>query len=219
MNSLMTTNEINEDLTFSVRLSPVADADGFNEYGVREREDGSIDVVFNAMEPGLRQGSLGFDVRITEEFLQHVAGNFSNPVPLQLDHSRSQMANVGVVKEVRFASPFLRVLGHIPNTGSRLRSDVIADFTHEPPAITDGSAGFGDTYELIRNEDEELEFVDATLVEFSLTPFPAGYDNGGLSPSFAEAVRRAGIVDQPEPEHRIGTSRVRPRVFATFNEI
>lgn len=209
--------QINEDLTFSVRLSPVTDADGFNEYGVRQHDDGSIDVVFNAMEPGLRKGSLGFDVRITEGFLQHVAGNFSEPVPLQLDHSRSQMANVGVVKEVRFASPFLRVLGHIPNTGSRIRTDVIADFTHEPPAITDGSAGFGDSFELERNDAGELEFVDATLAEFSLTPFPAGYDNGGLSPAFAEAVRKAGIVDGPEPP--VGTSRVKPRSHAKFTEL
>lgn len=208
---------VDEDLTFAVPLSPVTDADGFNEYGVREHDDGSIDVVFNAMEPGLRRGSLGFDIRVTDDFIRRVAAKFSDPIPLQLDHSRSQMANVGTVQEVRFADPFLRLRAHVPNTGSRIRTDVISDFTHEPPAITDGSAGFGDTFELERNDDGELEFVDATLVEFSLTPFPAGYDNGGLTPEFAEAVRRSGIVTKPEAS--FGVSRLKGHNYANIYEI
>ncbi|MFC6717898.1 hypothetical protein ACFQGT_09685 [Natrialbaceae archaeon GCM10025810] len=206
---------INEELAFSVSFSlpeSLKRPDGFNRYGVKEYEDGSIDVIFAAMEPGVRKG-----IRVTDEFLTRVAGNFSEPIPIQLDHSQGQLANVGYLKDVRFADGFLRVLGHVPNTGNSVRSDVIADFTHEPPAINDGSVGFGNDYRIERNDAGEPEFVDATLVEFSLTPFPAGYgSDGGLSPQFAEAAREAGVFNEPDAEandapvsHLKGTSRAR----------
>lgn len=205
--------KIDEELSFGVSFSQpsgISHESGFNKYGVKEYEDGSIDVIFAAMKPGLRKG-----FRITDEFLARVAGNFSDPVPLQLDHSPGQMSNVGQLNDVRFADNFLRVMAHVPNTGSSVRSDVIADFTHEPPAINDGSVGFGNDFTVERNDDGEPEFVDATLVEFSLTPFPAGYgSDGGLSPQFTRAAREAGVFSDTEAEagpvsHLRGTNRAR----------
>lgn len=200
--------DIDEELSFNVsfsRPSGLGSDTGFNEYGVKEREDGSIDVVFAAMEPGLRKG-----IRITDKFLARVARNFSNALPMQLDHSRGQLANVGHVKDVKFSDNFLRVYGHIPNTGNTVRSDVIADFTHEPPAIHDGSVGFGNDYRMERNDAGEPEFVDATMAEFSLTPFPAGYgDSGGLSPQFADAAREAGVFNDEADMTPSGTSKVK----------
>lgn len=169
--------------------------DGFNEYGVRELEDGSIDVIFAAMEPGLRHEGTPFEVEITPEFLQAVASKqYPDRIPLQFDHSQSQQANVGWVygQRVKFADGYLKVMAHVPATGSRIREDTIADFTHDPPAISDGSIGLDPrTVEVAgtSKRGEPAEFVDARLQEFSLTPFPAGYDDGGLSPQFAE---RAG---------------------------
>jgi len=170
--------------------SPAAEAlgDGFNRYGVRENDDGSIDVRFNAMEPGTRRG---YDV--TPEFLQRVASKEYSRVPVQLDHSKSQRANVGYIESdnIKFADGFARVQLHIPNTGSSIKEDVIADFTHEPPAINDASFAFDpDTIEVEPPEERggAPKFVDGRLQEVSLTPFPAGYDDGGLTPAFSEAV-------------------------------
>ncbi len=201
--------KIDEELSFNVSFArPIGlpAESGFNRYGVKEYEDGSIDVIFSAMEPGLRKG-----IRVTSEFLDKVARNFSDGLPMQLDHSQGQLANVGYVKDVKFADNFLRLVGHIPNTGNSVRSDVIADFTHEPPAINDGSVGFGNDYRIERNDDGEPEFVDATMVEFSLTPFPAGYDEGGLSPQFAHAAREAGLFteDGADEAPEDGTSRLK----------
>ncbi len=201
--------EIDEELSFNVSFSRplgIDREDGFNEYGVKEYEDGSIDVIFAAMEPGLRKG-----IRVTDEFLARVARNFSDGLPMQLDHSQGQLANVGHVKDVKFTDDFLRVLGHVPNTGNTVRTDVIADFTHEPPAIRDGSVGFGNDYRIERNDAGEPEFVDATMVEFSLTPFPAGYGGeGGLSPKFAHAAREAGVFsDETNEVPDEGTSQLR----------
>jgi hypothetical protein len=212
----MTEYEIDEALSFNFEFSSVSRDgldDGFNEYGVRERDDGSIDVIFSAMEPGLRKG-----VRITPEFLETVVENFNNSAPMQLDHSTEQMQNVGQITDARFRGD-LRLRGHIPNTGSSVRSDVIADFTHDPPAITDGSVGFEDDFELTENDSGEPEFVDATLNEFSLTPFPAGYDDGGLSPRFAEAAREAGVFDVENTTDDTGTSHLKGRNQARFHEI
>jgi hypothetical protein len=166
--------------------------DGFNEYGVREHEDGSIDVIFAAMEPGMRHEGTPFEVEITSEFLQKVASkSYPERLPLQFDHSKSQRANVGWVygDKVRFSDGFLRVMAHVPATGSQIREDTIADFTHDPPAITDGSIGLDPRSIEVNeapNRGDPAEFTDAVLKEFSLTPFPAGYDNGGLSPHFSE---------------------------------
>jgi len=206
---------IEEDLSFSVsfsnQISPSISREmGFNEYGVKSYDDGSIDVTFAAMEPGLRKG-----FRVTDEFLARVASNFTDGIPMQLDHSPGQLANVGKIKEVKFSDGYLRLLGHVPNTGNSVRNDVIADFSYTPPAITDGSVGFGQDYVIERNGSGELEFVDATLSEFSLTPFPAGYETGGLSPAFTSAARDAGLVDidshdsEKDESFSAGTSRLR----------
>lgn len=192
----MTSINIDADLAFSASAyrptqgttAPI-DTEGFNEYGVRvnEGEDGSVesvDVIFRAMEPGLRK-----DIRVTESFLAGVAADFSGPIPAQYDHDKSQRSNVGSVYAA-WSSDALYLASNIPNTGSSIRADTIADFTHEPPAITDGSVGFGRDYEIEYNEAaDEYQFVSASLNEFSFTPFPAGYDrkSGGLAPAFSEA--------------------------------
>jgi hypothetical protein len=163
--------------------------DGFNKYGVREHDDGSIDVIFAAMEPGVRKG-----IEVTDQFLSRVAShNYGGRLPLQYDHSHSQRANVGWIEpeNIKFSDNYLRVMAHVPNTGSQIRTDTINDFTHDPPAITDGSVGFDiSSIEVERpsSRDEKPRFTDARLQEFSLTPFPAGYDNGGLTPAFSDVV-------------------------------
>jgi hypothetical protein len=169
--------------------------DGFNEWGVRENDDGSVDVRFELMEPGERRGA-----EITPEFLQGVAGKNYNKIPVQLDHSDSQRANVGYIEggNVGF-NETLYGQAHIPNTGSSIRNDVIADFTHEPPQIKDLSAGFDPRSVEMKRPSKRggtPEFVDARLREVSLTPFPAGYDNGGLTPEFSSAVERTKIQFQ-----------------------
>lgn len=177
-------NSIGWNITFSLPEQVVDSLDdGFNKYGVREYEDGSIDVIFAAMEPGVRRG-----VEVTDSFLSNVARHdYNSKLPLQYDHSYSQRANVGWIEpqNIKFSNNFLRVMAHIPNTGSQIRSDTINDFTHDPPAISDGSVGFDPrTIEVDSQRGEDPTFVDARLQEFSLTPFPAGYDSGGLSPVF-----------------------------------
>lgn len=181
------------NIEFSVPEGAIgALADGFNQHGVREHEDGSIDVIFAAMEPGVRHEGTPFEVEITEEFLAKVASkSYPERIPLQFDHSHSQAANVGWVygDRVKFSDGFLKVMAHVPATGSQIREDTISDFTHDPPAITDGSVGLDPRSIEVNeapNRDDPAEFTDAELQEFSLTPFPAGYENGGLSPNFSE---------------------------------
>lgn len=177
--------------------------DGFNKYGVRENEDGSVDVRFTVMEPGVRKGA-----RITPEFLQKVASYDYDRRPVQVDHSDSQLANVGYADpdKIKFSDGVLRVQVHIPDTGSDIRNDIIADFTHDPPQITDISVGFNPetvTVETSRNRDDEPKFTDARIQEFSLTPFPAGYDEGGLTPEFSEVsgCNCGGTPEEdPDPE-------------------
>lgn len=212
--------DISEELAFNVSFSlpeSLRRPDGFNRYGVKEYEDGSIDVIFAAMEPGVRKG-----IRITDEFLSNVSRGFSDPIPLQLDHATDQLSNVGHVKDVKYSDGFLRTLAYVPNTGNSIRSDVISDFTHEPPAINDGSVGFGNDYRIERNDAGEPEFVDATMVEFSLTPFPAGYgSDGGLSPQFAKAAREAGVFTEQklDAEREDPVSHLKGTCRAQFNEI
>lgn len=184
------------NIEFSVPESVTDSLDeGFNRYGVRELDDGSIDVIFAAMEPGVRHEGTPFEVEITEQFLSRVASkNYPDRIPVQFDHSHSQRANVGWVygDQVKFSDGFLRVKAHIPATGSQIREDTISDFTHDPPAITDGSVGLDPRSIEVKdkpNKDDPAQFVDAVLQEFSLTPFPAGYDDGGLSPNFSEVNR------------------------------
>lgn len=191
---------------FSVLSSPQL-GDGFNEYGVRVNEDGSVDARFSAMEPGERRG-----VKITPSFLDNVTSHDYERLPVQLDHSQSQRANVGYLdpEHLRFRDS-MQVQVHIPNTGSSIRDDVIADFTHEPPQIQDISIGLNPrTVEVEPPESrgEPPKFVDGRLRELSLTPFPAGYDNGGLTPEFSSAVEKAVI--SPE-EHEAPKSQLLKR--------
>lgn len=161
--------------------------EGFNRYGVRENEDGSLDVRFDAMEPGVRRG-----IEITPEFLRKTTRKDYNRIPLQLDHSDSQRANVGYIEpaNIKF-NDVLQLQAHIPNTGSEVRNDIIADFKHEPPQVTDISASFDREsveVEAPESRDGTPKFTDGRFREFSLTPFPAGYDNGGLTPAFSSAI-------------------------------
>lgn len=211
------TDELNieEDLSFSASFgnpNPEALADGFNQYGVRKNldENGdlrSIDVNYEAMEPGEPENRNG--VRITEEFLREVASkDYSSSRPFMLDHQRTTLSKAGDVRNVWFSDEAgkLMVQSRVPNTGTTTHDDLIKRFTYEPPTITNGSIGFGDSYEAVRNEDGEPELVDGTLQEFSTTPFPGGYDDGGLRAAFAEAATDAVSTfeehGEADPEYR-----------------
>jgi len=206
------------DNTFGINVkfaSPKIEAlgDGFNQHGVRENEDGSIDVRFNAMEPGVRRG-----YEITPEFLKRVTSYNYSRLPLQLDHSQSQRANVGWIEpdEVGFSDGFANLGIHVPNTGSSIRDDIIADFTHEPPAINDISLSFEkDSVEVAQPDsaDGNPKFVDARIKEASLTPFPAGYENGGLTPAFSEAIDNAVEAKSGETEDESSTSHLLTRQY------
>lgn len=199
-----TDGEYGMNLQFSA-LPTDALSDGFNQYGVRTNDDGSVDVRFKAMEPGVRRG-----FEVTPEFLRNAASYDYSKIPLQLDHSQSQRANVGHIKpsNVKFTGDYLQVEAHIPDTGSSVRDDIIADFTHEPPQIQDISVGFDPRtveVEKPKSRDDNPKFTDARFREFSLTPFPAGYDNGGLTPEFSAAVEKAAINPDSfsEPESQL----------------
>lgn len=183
--------EAGGEFGMNVRFSAPAEealAEGFNRYGVRENDDGSLDVRFDAMEPGVRRG-----IEITPEFLRQTVRKDYDRIPLQLDHSDSQRANVGYIDpgNIQFNNGVLQVQAHIPNTGSDVRNDVIADFKHEPPQITDISVSFAkDSVEIDggKSRNATPKFTDGRYREFSLTPFPAGYDEGGLTPAFSSAI-------------------------------
>ena len=208
------TLQIEAELSFSAAPATpgqTLSAEGFNEYGVRRNLDEtgqltSIDVVYRAMEPGLRK-----NFRITPEFLRGLVADF-HPVPAQFDHSASQRANVGTVTEAWYSADALYLSLNIPNTGSSIRSDTISDFTFEPPAITDGSVGFGNDYEIEFDEKAgEYLLLAGTFREFSLTPFPAGYDNGGVSAVFCDAARSHGLfVDETESTATVETEADTP---------
>lgn len=206
--------ELPVDLQFATATLgvPYMEDRGFNEHGVRENEDGSVDVIYRAMEPGIRNG-----FEVTEDFLSGLAGKGTNRQPAQMDHSKSQRDNVGFLESkegeesIWFRDGALGLMLHIPNTGNSFRSDIIKDFTHEPPAVTDGSISFrGDSVEVELPEGyDNLDqwrldhmfgmaeghptFIDAEISEFSLTPFPGGYDrqSGGVAAAFREEQRRA----------------------------
>lgn len=191
---------IDEELSFSASFGapdPEALADGFNQYGVRENfdDDGnlrSVDVNYEAMEPGKPEDRNG--VRITEDFLREVASkDYSGAEPFMLDHTRKTLSKAGNVEDVWFSEDAgkLMVQSRIPNTGAQTHDELIKRFTYEPPTVTNGSIGLGDSYEAIRNDAGEPELVDGKLQEFSTTPFPGGYDDGGLRASFAESAVEA----------------------------
>lgn len=187
----------NSDLDFSRFEDRVGD--GFNEYGVRENTDDegnltSVDVIFEAMEPGPPERRNG--VRITEEFLQNVADKkyASDPPHLRDHEDKNTFARMGRVKDVWFDEQLgkLMLMTRTPNIqGSQTYSEAIARYTHDPPEITDGSVGFGNQYKAVRNDDGEPELVDGKLREFSSVNFPGGYDDGGIKAAFAEAAVEA----------------------------
>jgi len=159
----------------------------FDEYGIRKNKDEegdlkSVDAVFEAMEPGEPENRNG--VRITKQFLQEVASkdySKSEP-PFMLDHSSDTLSKVGYVKEVWFSDvkEKLMLMARVFNTGSDTHDEVINRLTFKPPTITDGSVGFKNSYESTENSDGEIELTDGKIREFSTTPFPAGYESGGL---------------------------------------
>jgi hypothetical protein len=179
---------------------------GFNEYGVRTNrdEDGnieSVDVIFEAMEPGPPEDRNG--VRITGEFLRSVAGkNYSTKPPHLKDHDvGDSFARIGQVQNAWFSERLgkLMLMTRTPNVeGSRNHQEAIARYTHEPPEIRDGSLGFGKNYEAVRNDDGEPEMKDGKFREFSTVNFPGGYDEGGVNAAFSEALEDADVeFDDP----------------------
>lgn len=182
---------------------------GFNEHGVRKNFDGnddleSVDVVFEAMEPGPPERRNG--VRITEEFLDKVAGKDYSPNPPHLkDHNdKDTFSNIGEVRDAWFSDRLnkLMLMTRTPNIeGSRNHQEAVARYTHNPPAIRDGSLGFGQNYEAVMNDDGEPEMKDGKFREFSTVNFPGGYDEGGVNTAFAEAVEEQAVeFDDPSEE-------------------
>jgi hypothetical protein len=167
---------------------------GFNDHGVRENyENGdlsSVDVIFEAMEPGPPERRNG--VRITDTFLDKVAGKEYNSTPHLKDHNdKDTFAKIGEVQDAWFSDRLnkLMLMTRTPNIeGSSNHQEAIARYTHNPPSIRDGSLGFGSNYEAIRNEDGEPEMKDGKFREFSTTNFPGGYDEGGVNAAFSEAI-------------------------------
>lgn len=187
------------DLNFSIDLSapdPQALREGFNQYGVKETDD-RVEFIFEAMQTGMRNG-----VSITEEFLEQVASNFENEAPLQLDHDRSMEANVGRVTEMWFSDGALRLRGYVPKTGADTHQEFIQRFTFNPPQVQNGSVGFGMQYELSEDDDGNPMLVDGTMQEFSLLPFPGGYDEstGGLKAQFEQAYQQYKQEEVDEPD-------------------
>jgi len=180
---------------------------GFNKYGVRENFDesgdiDSVDVVFEAMEPGPPDRRNG--VRITESFLKNVGKkNYGNQPPHLLDHkAQESFANIGHVREVWFSEQAgkLALMVRVPNTGAPTHDEAIARYSNEPPALRNGSVGFGNNYEAVRNDDGEPELVDGTMREFSTVNFPGGYDEGGVAAAFAEAATDAVLEFDEDPQ-------------------
>jgi len=102
-----------------------------------------------------------------------------------MDHSEDTLSQIGFVKDVWFdeTKDKLMLLARAYNTGSTIHNEIVNRLTHEPPATPDGSVGLNESYKAIRNDDDEVEIVDARIEEFSTTPFPGGYDEGGLRAS------------------------------------
>jgi hypothetical protein len=198
---------IEETLTFSAS-TPDGDIDfshsefeervgtGFSDHGVRKNTDEegnveSVDVIYEAMEPGPPERRNG--VRITEEFLKDVADKDYTPNPPHLkDHNdKDTFSRIGEVRDVWFSERLdkLMLMTRTPNIeGSRNHQEAVARYTHDPPAIRDGSLGFGSNYEAVRNSDGEPEMKSGKFREFSTVNFPGGYDEGGVNTAFAEAI-------------------------------
>lgn len=158
----------------------------FNEYGIRKNFDESdnlisVDAVYEAMEPGPPADRNG--VRITTEFLKNVADkDYSDKPPYLMDHTKKTLSQIGFVKDVWFneSTQKLMVMARAYNTGSQTHNEIISRITNEPPVIKDGSIGLANSYESEHNDEGEPVLTDAKIQEFSTTPFPGGYDDGGL---------------------------------------
>ena len=176
------------------------DLSGFNEYGVRKNtnEDGelvSVDAVYEAMEPGEPKERNG--VRITKEFLKRVASkDYSDSPPYLMDHDRSTLSQVGFVRDVWYSDrkEKLMVMARAYNVDSDIHDEIISRLTFEPPTIPDGSVGFGDSFDYERNDAGEVVLTDGQIQEFSTTPFPGGYDNGGLDVDYSDRQPEATVV-------------------------
>lgn len=184
-------NDDGDAVEFSFAMSSLHEesTDSFNEYGIKEnRSDSgeleSVDAIYEAMEPGPPKDRNG--VRITADFLRKVgAKDYDSQPPYLMDHQHDTLSHIGFVKDVWFneTTEKLMVKARTYNTGADTHDEIINRLTHEPPTITDGSLGFGQSYTAITNDDGEKEFVDGRVQEFSTTPFPGGYDEGGLRAS------------------------------------
>lgn len=158
----------------------------FSEHGIRKNhsEDGSlesVDAVFEAMEPGPPDRRNG--VRITENFLKSLADKEYDDPPFLMDHQKATLSKIGEIKDVWYSERRgkLMLMARAFNTGADTHDEVVSRLTHDPPTITDGSVGLGNQYSEVTNDDGERELEDGFIREFSTTPFPAGYDDGGLS--------------------------------------
>jgi hypothetical protein len=178
-----------ESMTFSAHAVTPRRKDlksDFNEHGVRENYDDnelkSVDAVYEAMEPGPPDRRNG--VRITKEFLQTVADKeYDEDPPYLMDHDKSTLSQIGRVKDVWYDenAEKLMLMARTFNTGSPTHEEIISRLTFEPPTLTDGSIGFGKGIEMSENDEGESVLTDGRIREFSTTPFPAGYDDGGLA--------------------------------------
>lgn len=176
-------------LTFSALGIGETEKEGFNEFGVRENygDDGellSVDAVYEAMEPGPPEDRNGF--RVTANFLRTIANkSYERDPPFMMDHSENTLSQIGFMKDVWFdeQKEKLMVLTRTYNTGGDIHDEIINRLTHEPPATPGGSVGLNQSYSAIENERGELELIDGRIEEFSTTPFPGGYDEGGLRAS------------------------------------
>lgn len=191
--------DINQDLDFGVTLNaPDTEAlsEGFNRHGIKETED-RVEFIYEAMQPGLRNG-----FRITEDFLRDTAQEFNGNLPLMAFHNKRQLS-LGNVTEMWFSDGALRLRGYVPKTGAQSHQEVVERMTYDPPQIQDGSVGFGQNYELTKNEAGEPELVGGVPMEFSLTHFPGGYDKdtGGLKAQFEQAFEEyQGGQDDDNPQ-------------------
>jgi hypothetical protein len=229
--------DINETLAFSATTPDDRDldfaafedrvGDGFNEHGVRENHDDggdlkSVDVLFEAMEPGPPEARNG--VRITEDFLRSVGEkDYEQPPHLKDHEAKNSFARIGHVQDVFFSdeTESLWLMTRTPNiSGSQVYQEAIARYTHDPPEIRDGSVGFGDQYEAVRNDRGEPELADGRLREFSIVNFPGGYDEGGVKAAFADAATAAvAEFDDPSGESDHGeNSAAEDSTFAVDTE-
>jgi hypothetical protein len=101
-----------------------------------------------------------------------------------------------------FSDGALRLRGYVPKTGADTHQEFIQRFTFNPPQVQNGSVGFGMQYELSEDDDGNPVLVDGKMQEFSLLPFPGGYDEstGGLKAQFEQAYQEYKEDVEPDSE-------------------